>query len=87
MDALQEGDEITLLQDITFTMDGGDNPMPTKPCIINGGDSNYTLKFQNNNSEPADCDLQAAITFKSIILRQTFLWLMEIKYYLKVVRQ
>lgn len=73
MDALQEGDEITLLQDITFTMDGGDNPMPTKPCIINGGDSNYTLKFQNNNSEPADCDLQAAITFKSIILSANLL--------------
>lgn len=63
MEALQEGDEITLLQDVTL---GEDEKMPLTPCIINGGDSQYTLAF--NQGGIGNCNLQAAVTFKNIEL-------------------
>ena len=73
MNALQEGDEITLLQNVILTIDGDNNPMPTKHSIINGGVSSYTLTFQNNSNEAANCNLQANVTFKSIKLSANLL--------------
>lgn len=64
MSALQDGDEITLLDDVTLYESSGDL-MPDKACTINGGSHSLT---NNYNGLTGSLNLRANVTFKSIEL-------------------